>query len=100
MNREQVLALKESAERVYAWMGQFSVQRGLDPEVVHKANHAELRMSDVALPGIPCETCERPRSVHVCLSCSSDGLYPGSGCINCRQSGWNQSPCLPPARAS
>jgi hypothetical protein len=145
-NYEEVMALRASAERVYAWMGQFSMLLGLDPNVVHKANHAELLLSDLErlvrasrliptplpskcrgcgsthlversrewwcveqdamspcphrLPGIPCETCERPRAVHVCLSCSSDGIDPGRGCGDCRNSGWNQTPCLPPRRAS
>lgn len=52
---------------------------------------------DRRLPGPPCETCTRPRALHVCLSCSPDELTEGSGCHNCRHTGWNQTPCLPPA---
>jgi hypothetical protein len=135
----------QASVRLRAWLDQYAKLSGIDPEVAHKANHAELRASDVRailaavprpllrptccdgcdttemveragrwwcvdkdamspcpnrLPGIPCETCERPRSVHVCLSCTPDGIYPGRGCGDCRNSGWNQTPCLPPRRAS
>lgn len=48
--------------------------------------------------GGPCETCSQPRNRHVCLSCSPTGDEPGHGCINCRQTGWDQTPCLPPHR--
>jgi hypothetical protein len=51
---------------------------------------------DRRLPGPPCERCTRPRSLHVCLSCSPDELTAGPGCHNCRNTGWNQTPCLPP----
>jgi len=30
---------------------------------------------------------------HVCSTCSPDGINPGSGCHNCRNSGMDQSPC-------
>lgn len=30
---------------------------------------------------------------HVCRTCSPDGKNPGQGCINCRQTGYDQSPC-------
>jgi hypothetical protein len=50
---------------------------------------------DRRLPGPSCETCARPRALHVCLGCSPDGLQPGAGCHNCRGTGWNQTPCLP-----
>lgn len=30
---------------------------------------------------------------HVCSTCSPDGIKPGNGCINCRQSGYDQTPC-------
>ena len=49
---------------------------------------------DRRLPGPPCGRCKRPAAVHVCLSCSPDEIRPGQGCINCRQTGWNQNPCL------
>lgn len=55
---------------------------------------------DRRLPGPPCETCTRPRSLHVCLSCSPDELTAGPGCGNCRNTGWNQTPCLPPITAA
>lgn len=46
----------------------------------------------------------RPRHVsvvrdphaHVCVSCSPDGARPGTGCGNCRQTGFDQTPCLEP----
>lgn len=44
-----------------------------------------------------CEVCRRPRTVHVCRSCAPDAITPGPGCINCRQTGWDQTPCLPPS---
>ena len=53
-----------------------------------------------ATKGGPCESCGRPRFVHVCLSCSMiyapDDITPGPGCVNCRQTGWDQTPCRPP----
>lgn len=30
---------------------------------------------------------------HACVTCSPDGRQPGPGCINCRQTGWDQTPC-------
>lgn len=30
---------------------------------------------------------------HACVSCSPDGVLPGRGCINCRQTGMDQTPC-------
>ena len=38
---------------------------------------------------------EQPRDLHahVCLMCSPDGRLPGHGCINCRQTGMDQTPC-------
>ncbi|MFI5895701.1 hypothetical protein ACIA5D_36960 [Actinoplanes sp. NPDC051513] len=32
------------------------------------------------------------RHAHVCVSCS-DGIQPGAGCINCRNTGMDQTPC-------
>lgn len=53
-----------------------------------------------ATGGGPCEVCQRPRNVHVCLSCSTinspDDITPGPGCHNCRTTGWDQTPCKPP----
>jgi hypothetical protein len=47
-----VTDVNEAADRVRAWLDQFATLGGLDPEVVHKANHAELRISDLrALAG-------------------------------------------------
>jgi len=34
------------------------------------------------------------RHNHVCLTCSPDGINPGSGCINCRNTGMEQMPCV------
>lgn len=48
---------------------------------------------DRRLPGPPCGRCQRPAALHVCLTCSSNGLKPGPGCINCRSTGWDQTPC-------
>lgn len=31
---------------------------------------------------------------HVCSTCSPDHINPGSGCINCRQTGYDQTPCV------
>lgn len=30
---------------------------------------------------------------HVCASCSPDGRRPGIGCMNCRNTGMDQTPC-------
>lgn len=30
---------------------------------------------------------------HACISCSPDGVLPGHGCLNCRQTGMDQTPC-------
>jgi hypothetical protein len=45
-----------------------------------------------------CETCHRPRLIHACGTCSPGwpvAAEAGPGCINCRQTGWDQTPCLP-----
>lgn len=50
---------------------------------------------------ILCETCEQPRRIHICWSCGDRNPVdpkPGAGCINCRNTGWDQTPCLPPER--
>jgi hypothetical protein len=59
----------------------------------------ELRAA--AATGGPCETCGRPRNVHVCVGCADltvgpDRIQPGPGCGNCRSTGMDQSPCYPP----
>lgn len=33
-------------------------------------------------------------STHACRRCSPNRILPGRGCINCRQTGLDQSPCL------
>lgn len=50
-----------------------------------------------ATGGGPCPTCRKPFYTHVCIGCSPDYQTPGPGCINCRQTGMDQTPCLPPA---
>lgn len=32
---------------------------------------------------------------HVCVSCSPRPDVPGPGCLNCRQTGFDQTPCVP-----
>lgn len=53
----------------------------------------ELRAA--ATGGGPCDRCGEPFYTHVCLSCSPDSQTPGPGCVNCRQAGMDQTPCLP-----
>lgn len=31
---------------------------------------------------------------HACRSCSPNRVVPGPGCLNCRQTGCDQTPCL------
>jgi hypothetical protein len=31
---------------------------------------------------------------HVCATCSPDGIHGGAGCINCRNTGYDQTPCV------
>lgn len=33
-------------------------------------------------------------AVHACLVCAPDRSTPGPGCINCRQTGYDQTPCV------
>lgn len=49
-----------------------------------------------ATGGGPCRTCGRPRWTHVCLGCSPDAQTPGPGCVRCRHTGMDQTPCQPP----
>lgn len=35
----------------------------------------------------------RTPHAHVCASCSPDGEQPGPGCLNCRHTGMDQTPC-------
>lgn len=56
----------------------------------------ELRAA--ATTGGPCETCGRPRNVHVCIGCADltvgpDRIQPGPGCDSCRNTGMDQNPC-------
>lgn len=39
--------VNEAAARVRAWLDQFATLGGVDPEVAHRANHAELLISDL-----------------------------------------------------
>lgn len=48
-----------------------------------------------ATGGGPCSDCGRPFWTHVCLGCSPDHQTPGPGCINCRKTGMDQTPCKP-----
>lgn len=41
----------------------------------------------------PPDILEMERHGHVCGLCSSDGLRPGPGCANCRNTGMSQMPC-------
>ncbi|MBM0235934.1 helix-turn-helix transcriptional regulator [Micromonospora sp. ATA32] len=52
-----------------------------------------------ATGGGPCSTCGEPFYTHVCLTCSPDSQTPGPGCHNCRRTGMDQTPCLPPKTA-
>jgi hypothetical protein len=61
------------------------------------------KLRDAATTGGPCESCGRPRNVHVCISCADldvgpDRIAPGPGCGSCRNTGMDQMPCLPPRR--
>lgn len=51
-----------------------------------------------ATGGGPCDRCGEPFYTHVCLSCSPDAQTPGPGCVNCRNTGMDQTPCKPPNR--
>ena len=63
------------------------------PEVPKPLSPAEIRAQ--ATGGDPCPGCQRPFNVHVCLGCSPDFQTPGRGCINCRHTGMDQTPCRP-----
>lgn len=39
---------------------------------------------------------DRDPHAHVCVTCSPDGRRPGAGCMNCRHTGMDQTPCLGP----
>lgn len=49
-----------------------------------------------ATGGGPCRICTKPLFTHVCLGCSPDSQTPGPGCGDCRYTGMDQTPCLPP----
>jgi hypothetical protein len=42
-----VSEISESVRRVREWLDQFATLGGVDPEIAHRANHAELRTSDL-----------------------------------------------------
>ena len=39
----------DAAARVRAWLDQFTTLDGVDPEIAHRANRAELRVSDLKM---------------------------------------------------
>ncbi len=62
-----------------------------------KAEGACIALTHIEVLDDLCKTCRNPQAIHYCRSCS-DGTEPGPGCINCRNTGWCQNPCLPPHR--
>ena len=46
-NTPSPVDIKRAAEDVTEWLSQFGTLVGLDPELVHRANHAPLRTSDL-----------------------------------------------------
>lgn len=57
----------------------------------HRVTDWERRAA--ATGGGPCPRCGKPFYTHVCLSCSPDAQTPGPGCVNCRHTGMDQTPC-------
>lgn len=62
-----------------------------------KGEGACIALTHIEILDDLCKTCRNPQAIHYCRSCS-DGTEPGPGCINCRNTGWCQNPCLPPHR--
>lgn len=95
--------------KTYCWSGQFPscVNEGCKERAALLAEAAtalappppsKWEIRQAATGGGPCERCTRPRYIHSCISCSPSGDTPGPGCGDCRNTGWDQTPCLPPHR--
>lgn len=69
--------------RVTAWLEELHAKR-----VDEKARGIWPYQDDPDAVRFPCG-----RS-HVCVSCSPRPDVPGPGCINCRQTGYDQTPCV------
>ncbi|WP_334553221.1 hypothetical protein [Micromonospora sp. CPCC 205714] len=65
-------------------------------QLVSKPVQQPWEIRAAATGGGPCSRCQRPFYTHVCLGCSPDYQTPGPGCVNCRNTGMDQTPCLPP----
>jgi hypothetical protein len=83
----QVVSPKPTREQLAEKLVEMGVLRRVDDDPW------EVRAA--ATGGGPCPGCGRPYWTHVCLSCSPDSQTPGYGCINCRQTGMDQTPCKP-----
>ena len=57
---------------------------------ISTATDARFRELEAVYPEA-CFPCGRS---HACMSCSPNRVLPGPGCMNCRQTGCAQLPCL------
>lgn len=68
-------------------------------EAVHRTMRdlkpSPWQVRSAAIGGGPCMRCGEPFYTHVCLSCSPNAQTPGPGCVNCRHTGMDQTPCQP-----
>lgn len=104
-------ALNQTAERILARIARLPDSTALTVEVTELSTLAKAVLRREAAPGGgtdtswekragatgggPCPICGKPYFTHVCLSCSLDYQTPGPGCVNCRHSGMDQTPCRP-----
>lgn len=74
-----------------------ALRAGLEAALTSPRSQMTLRwaLRTAATGGGPCGGCGKALYTHVCLSCSPDAQRPGPGCVNCRHTGMDQTPCLP-----
>lgn len=92
---QRIEAMADVVAKADRWLRACGDEPGTDlfDDTEKLQNASRFHRRATATGGGPCERCGTPRNRHVCLSCSPTGDQPGPGCINCRHTGWDQTPC-------
>lgn len=82
-NTPEMLRLRTALQNARSITNRLAVE-------IAEAEDARMRELEAAHPEA-CYPCGRS---HACRSCSPNRVAAGPGCMNCRQTGCDQTPCL------